>query len=125
MAGQLINFERDFADLMTTHNGERFRSNKKSAEGRVVAGVPSPFTFSGTYPQPARANDFRMIPEGSTLSSSIVIHSVDKLNTSESGVAGDVVVWEGDRYRVTQQNRRNHLGGNYRTLLVKIQAGEE
>lgn len=125
MSGLLINFESDFSDLLTTHNGERFGPTVKSAEGRAVSGAGTPFTFTGTYPQPARANDLKKLPEGSTLSSSIIVHSVQKINISTGGVTGDVLILDGDRYRAMQQNPRSPLAGNYRTMFVKIQAGEE
>ena len=125
MSGLLIDFENDFADLLTTHSGERFGATTKSASGRAVSGSKTGFNFRGSYPQPARANDLKMLPEGSTLSSSIVVHSVDKIQLSTMGNAGDVMIWEGDRYRAVQQNIRDPLAGNYRTLFVKIQAGEE
>ena len=123
--GQLIDFGADFADLLITHTAERFGATTKSAEGRAVSGAPAVFAFRGTNPQPANANDLKMLPEGSTLSSSIVIHSVEKINIATGSGAGDVLIWEGSRYRARQQNIRNPLAGNYRTLFVKIQAGEE
>lgn len=121
---QLINFAAEFADLLITHNGFRFGVSVKDARGRVAAGTQSAFTFKGTYPQPANANDLKLLPEGSTVSSSIVIHSVQQLNLTSNGVKCDVVTWEGDSYLVMQSNKRNHLAGNYRNLLRKVQAGE-
>jgi len=125
MTGQLIDFENDFAEFLVTHSADRFRATKKSDEGRAVSGSRIAFTFRGTNPQPARANDLKMLPEGSTLSSSIVVHSVEKIHISTGGSPGDVLMWDGARYRARQQNPRNPLAGNYRTLFVKIQAGEE
>jgi hypothetical protein len=106
------------------HSGERFGATTKDANGRAVPAVASPFTFKGTYPQPAGENDLKALTEGSTPSSAIVIHSVQRLNITEGGKKGDVIIWEGERYLVMQSNRRNHLAGNYRNLLRKVQAGE-
>jgi len=125
MSGLLIDFEAEFADLLTLHNAERFDATTKSAEGRAVSGAGTPFTFTGTYPQPARANDLKMLPDGSILSSSLIVHSVQKINIATGSRNGDVLIWDGGRYRARQQNIRSPLGGNYRTLFVKIQAGEE
>lgn len=120
----LIDFASDFSDLLIAHNGLRHSATTKDAEGRAIAGGQTAFTFKGTYPQPAGQNDLKLLPEGSTPSSAIVIHSVQQLNITENGVKGDIVVWEGDNYLVMQCNKRNHLGTHYRNLCRKVQAGE-
>jgi len=121
---QLIDFAAEFADLLITHNGSRFGNTTKDADGRAVPPVANPFTFKGTYPQPATENDLKLLPEGSTPSSAIVIHSVQQLNITENSKKGDIVIWEGDDYLVLQSNRRNNLAGHYRNLMRKVQAGE-
>ena len=120
----LIDFKNDFADLLITYTGKRFAVSVRDAEGRMAAGSETAFTVRATYPQPASQNDFKLLPEGSTPSSAVVIHAVDKLNITEGGVKGDVITWQGDDYLVMQVNDRNNLAGNYRTLLRKVQAGE-
>jgi len=120
----LIDFASEFADLLITHNGERFGATTKGAEGRATPTAATPFKFKGTYPQPAGANDLRILPEGSTPTSALVVHSVQKLNITENGTKGDIVIWEDDRYLVLQSNKRNNLAGNYRNLIRKVQAGE-
>ena len=121
---QLINFAAEFADLLIKHNGYRFAASTKDARGRVVQGAQVAFTFKGTYPQPASENDLKLLPEGSTASSSLVMHSVQQLNITIGNTKGDIVTWESEDYFVMQSNKRNHLAGNYRNLLRKVQAGE-
>lgn len=120
----LIDFKNEFADLLITYTGNRYGLTTKDNEGRAVAGGITSFTFKATYPQPAGQNDLKLLPEGSTLSSAVVIHSTTKLEITEDGKKGDVVIWEGNSYFVMQSNARNHLAGNYRNLMRKVQAGE-
>lgn len=120
----LIDFAAEFADLLITHNGERFLASTKDADGRVSPSGFNPFTFKATYPQPANANDLRALDQGSTPSSSLILHSVQRLKITQNGTKGDIVIWEGDRYLVMQCNKRNHQAGNYRCLIKKVQAGE-
>ena len=120
----LINFGETFADLLVTHTGERFGATTKDADGRATASAATSFTFKGTYPQPANENDLRVLVEGSTPSSTIVIHSVEELKITEANIKGDIVIWEGDRYLVMQSNKRNYLAGNYRNVMTKVQSGE-
>ena len=120
----LIDFASDFSDLLVTHNGLRHAATIKDSEGRAIAGSQTAFTFKGTYPQPAGQNDLKLLPEGSTPSSAIVIHSVQQLNITENGVKGDIVVWGGHDYFVMQCDKRNNLGGHYRNLCRKVQSGE-
>ena len=120
----LINFAADFADLLIKHTGYRYGASTKDTRGRVVQSAQLAFTFKGTYPQPASENDLKLAPEGSTPSSSLVIHSVQQLNITTGNIKGDVVTWENEDYFVMQSNKRNHLAGNYRNLLRKVLAGE-
>ena len=120
----LIDFASEFSDLLIKHTGERYGSTTKDADGRAIASATTAFTFKGTYPQPASENDLKILPEGSTPSSAVVIHSVQKLNITEGSKKGDIVIWENDRYLVLQSNKRNHLASNYRNLIRKVQAGE-
>lgn len=120
----LIDFANDFADLLVSYTGERASLTTKDADGRAVAGGATAFIFKATYPQPAGQNDLKLLPEGSTPSSAVVIHSTTKLNITDNGVKGDVVIYADDRYLVMQSNLRDNLAGHYRNLLRKIQAGE-
>ena len=65
-----------------------------------------------------------MLPEGTDVSSALVVHSVQQLKVVDDAKKADVVVWEGVDYLVMQSNRRNHLGSYYRNLIKKVQAGE-
>ena len=118
--GQLIDFAADFADLLITHNGLRSEAGS-NVNGRWVPGGTSPFTFKGTYPQPAGQDDFALLPEGSQLNSTIVIHSVQALKRADNQSGNDVVLWEGGSFMVMQSDRRNHLGCHYRNVLTKVQ----
>ena len=120
----LIDFENEFADLLIKHGGYRFAASTRDGQGKIMPGAKVPFNFKGTYPQPASENDLKLLPEGSTPSSSLVIHSTTQLNITTDNIKGDVVAWESDEYFVMQSNKRNHLAGNYRNLLRKVQAGE-
>ena len=121
---QLINFAAEFADLLIKHSGYRYAASSKDARGRIVQGAQVAFTFKGTYPQPAGGSDLKLASGGSTESGSLVVHSVQQLNITTGNTKGDIVTWEGEDYFVMQSNKRNHLAGNYRNLLRKIQAGE-
>tara|TARA_R100001198_G_scaffold95741_1_gene82741 strand:+ start:68 stop:430 length:363 start_codon:yes stop_codon:yes gene_type:complete len=116
-----IDFASDFADMMIKHKGLRYCASTKDADGRSIPSASREFTFKGTHPQPAGQNDLRMLAEGSTPSSAIVIHSVQKLNITDNGKKGDVVIWDCEKYIVVQSNRRT---GHHRNLLRKVQAGE-
>lgn len=120
----LIDFESDFADLLIKHSGFRYSAGTKDDRGRIKAGSSAPFTFKGTYPQPANQDDMSMLPEGTDVVSALVLHSVQKLNVVDGDVKADIVVWEGVNYLVMQSNRRNHLGKYYRNVIRKVQAGE-
>ena len=124
MSNLLINFAADFADLLIKHNGSRFGPSTRDTRGRSVAGAAVPFTFKGTYPQPASANDLKLAADGSDVSSAITIYSVQQLNITTSNSKGDIVTWEGEDYFVMQSNKRNHLAGNYKNLLRKVRTGE-
>lgn len=124
MSGFLIDFANDFADLIITFDVERYGATTKNAEGRAVPGVVTNIKIRGTYPQPAKQNDLKKLPEGSTLSSSIVIHCVEPVHITSDGAASDVLLYQGSRYKAVQKNDRSQLAGNYRTLFIKIQAGE-
>ncbi len=120
----LIDFESEFADLLITYDGIRYGQSSKDADGRAIAGAGTPFEVKATYPQPAGQNDFRLLPEGSTPSSALVIHATERLVITQGGKKGDVIIWQGEQYFVMQVNERNNLGGHYRTLIRKVQAGE-
>lgn len=120
----LIDFEADFAELLIRHAGSRYGAGTKDDRGRIQSGVSAPFTFCGTYPQPANQDDMSMLPEGTEIVSALVLHSVQKLNVVGGDVKADVVIWEGVNYLVMQSDRRNHLGKYYRTVIRKVQAGE-
>lgn len=120
----LIDFASDFSDLLIKHSGLRYGAGTKNNEGRFQAGTSASFSFKGTYPQPASQDDMTMLPEGTDVTSSLVLHSVQKLNVVDGNKKADVVIWEGVNYLVMQSNRRNHLGSYYRNLIIKVQAGE-
>ena len=121
---KLIDFGSDFAELLIKHTGLRYRAGTKDSRGRLQEGATTCFKFKGTYPQPAGQDDMSILPEGTEVSSALVIHSVQKLNTVDNAKKADVVTWEGVDYLVMQSDRRNHLGNYYRNLLKKVQAGE-
>tara|TARA_R100000544_G_C2220133_1_gene56996 strand:- start:866 stop:1234 length:369 start_codon:yes stop_codon:yes gene_type:complete len=121
---KLIDFGSDFAELLIKHTGLRYRAGTKDDRGRMKEGVNSCFSFKGTYPQPVTQDDMVMLPEGTEVSSTLVIHSVQKLNVVGGKKKADTVTWEGVDYLVMQSDRRNHLGNYYRNVIKKVQAGE-
>ena len=121
---KLIDFGSDFADLLIKHNGLRYVAGTIDENGRVQDGANSGFTFKGTYPQPLTQDDMVILPEGTDVSSTLVIHSVQKLNVVNGKKKADTVIWEGVNYLVMQSDRRNHLGNYYRNVVKKVQAGE-
>lgn len=121
---RLIDFGSEFSDLLIKHSGLRFGAGTKNSKGRFEAGTSTLFTFKGTTPQPANQDDMNMLTEGTDVQSSLVLHSVHKLNVVEGDKKADIVIWEGANYLVMQSNRRNNLGGYYRNLIIKVQAGE-
>ena len=121
----LIDFESEFSDLLIRHTGLRYGAGTKDSRGRLVAGTSNPFTFKGTYPQPANEDDMSLLPEGTEVVSALVLHSVQKLNVVDGDKKADIVVWEGVNYLVMQSDRRNHLGKYYRNVIRKVQAGEQ
>ena len=56
----LIDFESDFAEILIKHSGLRYTAGTVGSRGRIKAGGNSPFTFKGTYPQPANQDDMSM-----------------------------------------------------------------
>lgn len=121
---KLIDFGADFADLLIKHSGLRYGAGTKDGRGRFQSGVSASFSFKGTYPQPSSQDDMSLLPEGTDVTSSLTLHSVQKLNVVDGNKKADIVIWEGVNYLVMQSNRRNHLGSYYRNLIVKVQAGE-
>jgi hypothetical protein len=120
----LIDFENEFSDLLVSYTGTRYNESIKDNEGLMTAGQASTFTFKATYPQPVSQNDLKMIAEGSTPSSAVVIHSVTRLKITSGGVKGDTISWRGDDYFVVQVNERDSLSSCYRVVMRKVQAGE-
>tara|TARA_R110002167_G_scaffold98927_3_gene259820 strand:- start:10881 stop:11249 length:369 start_codon:yes stop_codon:yes gene_type:complete len=121
---KLIDFGSDFAELLINHDGLRYGAGTKDDRGRFIEGSSSPLRFRGTYPQPSTQDDMVILPEGTEVSSTLVIHSVQKLKVVDGTKKADIVIWEGVDYMVMQSNRRNHLGSYYRNVIKKVQAGE-